>query len=753
VSAAGQALNNYDQGVKEFDTERRFQEFKWDQKLQLDQTMRQVEPGQADGLADNWAQGFKDQAGEFFQTVPDALKPQYDAKLFGAEREFYGSAAVFARQEQKRFSLGKLEEMKNTYLSRAVANEPLDKVRSDFKDLMQANPYLTPIEKDEEFRKGAASIEKSHLQGRLDRGDDLEDILNDLYGSEPDTDENPELRARPMDGDSEARKSSRFATEINDAINSAAAKEGVDANLMATFAQIESSGKPGARTGSYKGLFQLSESEFRKYGGTGSIFDPVANANAAARKFKAESEEFRKENGRDPTALDLYLTHQQGKAGYAAHLANPDDPAWENMAGTGEGKQKGQRWAKKAIWGNIPDDVKERFPGGVEAVTSADFIEIWKDKVERIGGSDIIASGSPRSNYAGPYPHLDANERRTLANNARISKRNSILQEVKDGSEEIKRTGNFALDEQGRSALERARTILTKNQYDKAVIEWTEATLEYEALNNMDALPEADMQDRLDTIEPKPGQELYEVRAKIFDKAQRQADELRDLRERDPAKAVENLPEVEQALNDIRENPDNPEFTQRLAAARIDAQEAVGVPPGLRSPITKADARVLMSKVRGLEGKDLYEALIPLREQMETQYGPYARSAAVYAIDSIIRDKELSEEIQGNLDRAFRGLPVQASQVRRMQILNEAAAATRAFSGEDAVGDPAAQFGQDQRMQQGVMQADVMSQYGLRKPPQAAVDYLLSNPATAAQFNKKYGGGMAEMFLSKGGSQ
>jgi hypothetical protein len=39
---------------------------------------------------------------------------------------------------------------------------------------------------------------------------------------------------------------------------------------------IESSGNPNAITGKYKGLYQLSDSEFSRYGGRGSIFDPAA---------------------------------------------------------------------------------------------------------------------------------------------------------------------------------------------------------------------------------------------------------------------------------------------------------------------------------------------------------------------------------------------------------------------------------------------------------------------------------------------
>lgn len=191
--------------------------------------------------------------------------------------------------------------------------------------------------------------------------------------------ENPETRGKG------AKPSAPKAPSRNDAIGKAANAEGVDEGLLRTFARIESGGDPSARTGSYKGLFQLSDAEFQKYGG-GNIYDAADNARAAAKKLKAESARFEAEHGRAPTPTDLYLVHQQGEAGYAAHMANPAAPAWQNMLSTGEGRQKGERWAKQAIWGNIPDDMKEQF-GSVENVTSDDFVKLWESKVNRFGGA------------------------------------------------------------------------------------------------------------------------------------------------------------------------------------------------------------------------------------------------------------------------------------------------------------------------------------------------------------------------------
>ena len=172
----------------------------------------------------------------------------------------------------------------------------------------------------------------------------------------------------------------------DDYIDQTAQEYALDPQYLRRYMNIESSGNPNATTGSYKGLFQLSEPEFKRWGGTGNIYDPVANTKAAATKFRAETNHFNEKYGRQPSPTELYLIHQQGEGGFDAHLNNPNQPAWKSMLSTGEGQQKGEAWAKKAIWGNIPNDIKRQY-GSVDNITSQDFMNIWKNKVEGPLGS------------------------------------------------------------------------------------------------------------------------------------------------------------------------------------------------------------------------------------------------------------------------------------------------------------------------------------------------------------------------------
>ena len=73
-------------------------------------------------------------------------------------------------------------------------------------------------------------------------------------------------------------------------IREAASLYGLDLAMMMSIAKVESDFDPRVRTGSYKGLFQLSDYEFKKYG-DGSIWDARDNARAAGAHVFGSSRE------------------------------------------------------------------------------------------------------------------------------------------------------------------------------------------------------------------------------------------------------------------------------------------------------------------------------------------------------------------------------------------------------------------------------------------------------------------------------
>jgi hypothetical protein len=157
---------------------------------------------------------------------------------------------------------------------------------------------------------------------------------------------------------------------------------GLDFSFMKAVAKIESNFNPKQRTGSYIGLFQLSKYEFKRYG-SGNITDPRDNSVAGAYKFATEALLFEYQTGRKATFSDLYLIHQQGWQGAAEHVSHPKRIAWKSMCATEEGKEKGERWCKRAIWGNTLPATKQAWKS-VAKLTSSAFVGMWQQRVDTL---------------------------------------------------------------------------------------------------------------------------------------------------------------------------------------------------------------------------------------------------------------------------------------------------------------------------------------------------------------------------------
>lgn len=177
----------------------------------------------------------------------------------------------------------------------------------------------------------------------------------------------------------------------------------VPVEWLRRIARVESGFNPTAQTGSYTGLFQLGPEEFRRAGTGGEITNPADNAMAAAALMAGHRQAFERRYQREPSLGEMYMIHQQGWGGLQAHLDNPDRPAWQNMAGTREGRARGQDWARRAIWGNVPRGERGRFRD-VEEVTSREFFNIWDRRLQP--SQEQITRGVGTLPEAGVDPEL-----------------------------------------------------------------------------------------------------------------------------------------------------------------------------------------------------------------------------------------------------------------------------------------------------------------------------------------------------------
>ncbi len=195
-----------------------------------------------------------------------------------------------------------------------------------------------------------------------------------------------------------------------DEIREAASLYGLDLAMMMSIAKVESDFDPRVRTGSYKGLFQLSDYEFKKYG-EGDIWDARDNARAAAHMFLVQAEKFRWALGHYPDYAERYMVHQQGIQGAIEHYKHPERVAWQSMCATDEGMSKGEQWCKKCIWGNLLPEWKHAF-GSVEKIESGDFVSLWTGRIDHLADRFSTPDGAASMS---PHPKSHARRLTTVA--------------------------------------------------------------------------------------------------------------------------------------------------------------------------------------------------------------------------------------------------------------------------------------------------------------------------------------------------
>jgi transglycosylase-like protein with SLT domain len=130
----------------------------------------------------------------------------------------------------------------------------------------------------------------------------------------------PDEEVMPLDafgyvgGLREARFYEPHSTTGNphDEIREAAFLYGLDLAMMMSIAKVESNFNPRAKTGSYKGLFQLSDYEFEKYG-DGSIWTSRDNVRAAAHMLLLQAEKFRLALGHVKFGTKLLFSANHGR--------------------------------------------------------------------------------------------------------------------------------------------------------------------------------------------------------------------------------------------------------------------------------------------------------------------------------------------------------------------------------------------------------------------------------------------------------
>lgn len=152
----------------------------------------------------------------------------------------------------------------------------------------------------------------------------------------------------------------------------------------------------------------------------------------------------------------------------------------------------------------------------------------------------------------------------------------------------------------------------------------------YENTQDFYALPENEINARLENLKPKPSQEEFIAQQKIFEAAQKKADTIRVARQEDPASSIATDPQVKIAAQGA--TFDDPAKLKPLITARLAAQDRAGIPPDAQSPITKAEAMTLTVPLRRMLPGQERQTLRDMGEQFKELFGTDADTAFAYAL-------------------------------------------------------------------------------------------------------------------------
>lgn len=541
----------------------------------------------------------------------------------------------------------------------------------------------------------------------------------------------------------------------------AADRAGIDATVLRRIVKIESGGNPNATRGSYKGLGQLSDEEFQKHGG-GDIYNADHNLRATANKIAAESARFEQQYGRPASATDIYMVHQQGAGGYAAHLANPDAPAWQNMASTLEGRRKGDGWARAAIWGNIPDQDKANFPGGVDSVTSAQFVSLWQRRVDGAGSGlpDKGQAYGRARELAGGNPEVERiaidhiNKAYTSADSDAALNQYQAKQFVDSDVQSTLVTG------QGVQNFDAARVsnALGPVEYAKYAASKRNAYNTWRNSHDMWSLPDEEIDRRLAEVEPRGGEPDYAERMTVYNNVRERAQAVREQRVADPAASVDADQNVRAARAAL--NPKNPDSMKALGAARMAAQQVAGVPEDNRSPITKEEALKLTQPLRYMLPGDEKDTLTEIATNFQKLFGENADVAFAYALRANKVQAQTAQVAARVVKKLGLGQDVTPEDSHALSTAGELGASERAMQGNGAggpspqvdmpsfagmgMGDPTVPYIPMQGVPIGAANQEEKRGQNI---PAGAIRMLRQKPDLANQFDSKFGKGSAQKIL------
>ena len=199
----------------------------------------------------------------------------------------------------------------------------------------------------------------------------------------------------------------RFSPAVMDAMTKAGNQFNIPFATMKGIAHIESKGDPNAKSpsGKYLGLYQMGTSEFANHhvaGTPNNIFDPLANAMAAASYMSYHSKELQK-RGIPVNATTLYMAHQQGLGG-AASIYKAANGQGTLSAGTMANMKNNPPQDERGATTN-PNEFINRWSAVLSKVSGESALNVVNPNGDGVqysgnGGTNATASNSEQNDIA-----------------------------------------------------------------------------------------------------------------------------------------------------------------------------------------------------------------------------------------------------------------------------------------------------------------------------------------------------------------
>ena len=213
----------------------------------------------------------------------------------------------------------------------------------------------------------------------------------------------------------------------------------------------------------------------------------------------------------------------------------------------------------------------------------------------------------------------------------------------------------------------------------------------FETLDGIEMLPEGQIEQRLQGMEPQAGQPGYVEDAETYKRVRDRASKIIEVRRSDPAMAVDDFPTVKAAKVGAEyaqvgdKQVITPQSARRIVQARLDAQEQLGVVEP--SAVTKSQARAIARQLRGAQDDD--DKLRAVVGDMHRMYGDLADEVLVGTIQSMNVNRELAESANDMLRTFARGDRPSTQQARRTDTLRDDQTATDTMQGRPSAGSSA----------------------------------------------------------------